>query len=191
MGSVEPKEIVSLIIWDGCSKIIPCTHYVGPPIIIEFCLLLVHSCVESTLRLAYNEAQPLPGCKLLCGCCSHKANSPQQGLVPVVIPWDIPLVKLIGSCSVVWSWPCDYWFWASSRGLWCRPMSYTVCDRPWATYLELSMISSFWLPLLALGACGKARTNTAAEELILNLFLQFCELPIRILTLQLVWRAKF
>ena len=48
-----------------------------------------------------------------------------------------------------------FWFWTCWKGLWCRPMLEVAYDWPSATYLELQISHSLWLPLLGLNACGK------------------------------------
>ena len=50
---------------------------------------------------------PITVYKLLCGCWSHEAKFAALGFgASGDLPLEMPLVKLIGSCSdVVWSWP--------------------------------------------------------------------------------------
>ena len=43
---------VSLITCDRCSRNVPCVGYVGPPVVAESGLLLAHSWVGLTFRLA-------------------------------------------------------------------------------------------------------------------------------------------
>lgn len=94
-----PSGVDSLIAWAGYSKNVPCACYVGPPVIIQSWLLLIHLCVGSMHRLAGSEAQPTiqqenyyAGAEVefasgwFCACWNF--------------PMDILLMKLIGFCSV-------------------------------------------------------------------------------------------
>ena len=50
--SVGLSSTVSLIIWAWCSTNVHCVGYVSPSIVVESWLLLIYSCMGSTLRLA-------------------------------------------------------------------------------------------------------------------------------------------
>ena len=116
----------------------------GAPVVIESWLLLAHSWVGLTLRMAAYKAQPWPQC---ARCCA--AATPQSGIhlsrvwCLGYIPWICCLWSLLDPAlmlSEAGHWVCL--FWAFCEGPQRRPVLDIACDWPWATYLALQAIQS-------------------------------------------------
>ena len=108
---VGPSGTVSLFTWAGGTGNVPFVGYMTPPVVVEFWLLLAHSCVGLTLRLAGCEDWSWPQCLSCCAGADHtKQNSLQQGLLPAKISLWIyclwsqldPLLML--SKAACWLW---------------------------------------------------------------------------------------
>ena len=102
---VGPRDTVSLITCAGYSRKVSCVGCVSPPVVIESWLLLAHSCLRLSLKLADREDWPRPYCT---SCCAgrywpHKVElaSADSGAC-----WGLPLDMLLVNLSSTWERWC-------------------------------------------------------------------------------------
>lgn len=96
-----PSGTVFLITRTGCSKNVPSACSLGPLVVIESWLLFAHLCMGLILKLDDSEVQPPTQHAGYYASADHMKwnfNSAEFGDCQY-ISLDVPLVKLIGSCS--------------------------------------------------------------------------------------------
>ena len=157
VGVLWNPMVQSLITWAVCSENVPCV-FVGPPVVSSLgCCwpICVWGQPSGWLTVI---SMPTTVYKLLCRCWPHEVEfASERSGACWNLPFDMLLVKLIGSCSdVLWSWPLrmlvleplERDFGAGK----CQMLPVTSSGQSVWCY---KAIHSVWLPLLGLSVYRK------------------------------------